>query len=110
MAPEPGSAREAAERNARAVMEGKADITPAALTQMMQLGANAAALAPTTMPSITGYSVEEVAGDGESELFNVTFHSTVGWATLSARWQQVMGQWKITEVGVVSFERSEGGA
>ena len=107
-----GTAREAAERNATAVMAGNlaqvmADITPQALQQMMQLGSGGN-LAPQSMPSITGYRIDEVGREGDAELFHVTFESPAGTATLATRWEQVMGQWKITEIGLVSAERAEG--
>lgn len=105
-----GTAREAVERTATAVMSGNlaqvmADITPQALQQMMQLGSGGN-LTPQSMPSITGYTVAELGQDGEAELFHITFESPAGTATLATRWEQVMGQWKITEVGLVSAERA----
>jgi len=107
-----GTARDAAERNAAAVMGGDlaqvmADVTPQALQQMMQLGSGGG-LTPQSMPSITGYTIAEAGRDGEAELFHVTFESAAGSATLATRWEQVMGQWKITEVGLVAAEGAEG--
>jgi hypothetical protein len=83
-----------------------ADITPEALTQMMQMGASAGGLSPTQMPNISGYELAEVGRteDGEGERFHVTFVSSIGRATLEATWRQVMGQWKITGVSLVSAE------
>ncbi|OAI40522.1 hypothetical protein AYO38_05820 [bacterium SCGC AG-212-C10] len=111
MTAQPGSAREAAERNAQAVMTGNlaqimADITPEALTQLMQLGAAAsgAGLSITSMPSITGYELTDLGPDGDAEVFQATFTSDAGTATLSAKWKQILGQWKITEVAVVSAQ------
>lgn len=104
----PGTAREAAEQNAQAVMAGNlagimGQLTPEALGQMMQLGGQGG-MSPAQMPSIEGYEIAEAGSDGESETFHVTFRSAVGTATLSARWKQVLGQWKITEIGLVSAE------
>lgn len=111
---EPGSAREAAERNAQAVMTGNlsqvmADITPEALTQMMTLGAQAGGLSPAQMPNIEGYEIAEMGETGDGgQLFQVTFRSSVGTATLGATWKQVMGQWKIAKVELVSAEPAPG--
>ena len=110
-----GTAREAAERNAEAVMTGNlsqlmADITPEALSQLMQLGAAAGAMSPASMPNIEGYEITEMGQDGEAEVFHVTFRSAIGKATASMAWRQVMGQWKITAVGLVSIEPAAGGA
>lgn len=106
---EPGSAREAVERNAQAVMSGNlaqimADITPEALAQMMQMGAAAGAMSPASMPNIQGYDVTEMPPDGEAQVFHVRFRSSIGHATLSMSWKPVMGQWKITAVALVSVE------
>ena len=111
-APGPGTAREAAERNARAVMEGNlsqlmADITPEVLMQMMQLGAGGG-LTPQTMPSITGYELTELGAADDAELFHATFSSSIGTATLLAKWKLVLNQWKIVEIALVGYERIEG--
>lgn len=108
----PGTAREAAEQNARAVMAGNlaaimGQLTPEALGQMMQLGSQGG-MSPAQMPSIEGYEIEEAGSDGESETFHVTFRSAAGNATLSARWEQIMGQWKITAIGLVSAQSAAG--
>jgi hypothetical protein len=108
----PANAREAAERNAEAVMTGNlpqvmSDVTPEALQQLMGLGSSGG-LTPQSMPSITGYAVEEQPDDAEGELFHVRFDSEAGSATLATRWKQIMGQWKITEVALVAAEESEG--
>lgn len=112
---EPGSAREAVERNAQAVMSGNlaqimADITPEALAQMMQMGAAAGGMSPASMPNIQGYEVTEMPLDGEAQVFHVRFGSSIGHATLSTAWKQIMGQWKITAVGLVSVEPIDGAA
>ncbi|GAB4339640.1 MAG: hypothetical protein Kow0010_27680 [Dehalococcoidia bacterium] len=112
MTEDTGTARDAAERNATAVMAGNlaqvmADITPQALQQMMQLGSGGD-LTPQSMPTITGYHIDEMGSDGDTELFHVTFESPAGTATLATRWAQVMGQWKIVEIGLVSAQRAEG--
>ena len=105
----PGNAREAAERNARAVMEGNlaqimGDITPEALTQMMQMAAAAGGLSPAAMPDIQGYEITEMPPAGDGEVFQVEFTSAVGKATLSTTWKEIMGQWKIAAVSLVSAE------
>lgn len=112
---QPGTAREAAERNAEAVMTGNlaqlmGDITPEALTQLMQLGAAAGGMSPAAMPNIEGYEIAEIGPDGEAEVFHVTFRSAIGKATASMAWKQIMGQWKITAVGLVSVEPASGEA
>lgn len=108
----PGSAREAAERNAQAVVAGNlaqimGDITPEALNQMMQMAAQSGGVSPAAMPNIQGYEIEEMPADGDGQVFNVTFMSAVGKATLAATWKQVMGQWKITGIGLVSTEPAQ---
>ena len=105
----PGTAREAAERNARAVMEGNlalimGDITPEALTQMMQMAAQAGGLSPAAMPNIEGYEITEMPLVDDGEVFQVEFRSPVGKATLSTTWKEIMGQWKIAAVSLVSAE------
>ena len=112
---EPGSACEAMERNAQAVMSGNlaqimADITPEALAQMMQMGAAAGGMSPASMPNIQGYEVTELPPDGEAQVFQVRFSSSIGNATLSMSWKPIMGQWKITAVALVSVEPTDGAA
>lgn len=106
---EPSPAREATERTANAVMSGNlaqvmADLTPEALGQMMTLGSAAGGLSPAQMPSIDGYEIEELGPEGDGEAFHITFRSPVGTATLKATWKQLMGQWKVTAVSLVSAE------
>jgi hypothetical protein len=112
---EPGTAREAAERNAEAVMSGNlsqimADITPEALSQLMAMGAAAGGLSPASMPNIEGYEVAEIGADGDSHVFHVTFRAAVGTATAAMTWKQVLGQWKITAVSLVPAVPAEDGA
>jgi hypothetical protein len=110
---EQGSAREAAERNAQAVMAGNisqvmADITPEALTQMMQLAAANGGVSPATMPNMQSYEIEDAGTtDDGGQRFRVTFKATEGQATLTATWKQVTGQWKITAVDLISAERTD---
>ncbi len=110
--PGPQTAREAAEENAKAVAEGNlavvmGQLTPEAMAQMMQLGAQGGGLTPQQLPSITGYTIEAAGVDGESETFNVTFISAVGTATVAARWKQVLGQWKIAAIELLSAQQTE---
>lgn len=112
---EPGTAREAAERNAQAVVAGNlsrvlADITPEALTQMMQMGAAAGRLSPATMPNIEGYALAEAGASEEAEVFNVTFTSAIGKATVAETWKPVMGKWKLAGIAIVSVEPTPGEA
>jgi hypothetical protein len=109
--PTPTTAREAVERTAQAVVAGNlaqlmSDITAEALTQMMQMSASAGGLTLTQMPSITGYEIEEMGEtqDGEGEVFQVTFQSAAGNASLETTWRQVTGAWKITAVQLLSAE------
>lgn len=110
---QPATAREAAERNARAIMEGNlaqlmADITPEVMAQVMAMGAQApAGLSITQMPNIQGYEIAEKGSEGGAEVFDVTFKSDIGSATIAASWKQVMGQWKITSVSLVSAELAQ---
>ena len=106
---QPTSAREAADRNAQAIMSGNlsqlmADITPEVLAQVMAMGAQAGGLSPAQMPNIEGYDIEEKGPAGEGELFHVTFNSPVGTATLATTWKLVMGQWKLAAVELVKAE------
>ena len=106
---QPLTSREATERTAPAVMSGNlarimADLTPEALGQMMALGSAAGGLSPAQMPSIDGYEIDELGAEGDTEMFHITFRSPIGSATLKAAWKQVMGQWKITAVSLVSAE------
>lgn len=106
------TARDAAERNAQAVMAGNisqvmADITPEAMAQMMQMAAANGGATPATLPNIQSYDItpEQATEDG-AERFRVTFVAAEGRATVVATWKQVMGQWKITAVELVAAERS----
>jgi hypothetical protein len=79
---------------------------------MMQMGAQAQAAGlqtPQTLPSIQSYTLETVSEDEEEgSVFNVTFHSEAGTATLATRWKQIMGQWKIAGVELVSAQVEPG--
>jgi len=105
----PDGLREAVDRNARAVMTGNfaqimADITPEALAQMMQQMPASGQFSLMSMPTITGYDVEAMAADGDACVYNVTFRSEAGTVTLASQWKQVLGQWKITGVQLVSLD------
>lgn len=110
-----GSAREAAERNAQAVMSGNisqvmADITPEALMQMMQMASANGGVSPATMPNMQSYDIEEAGATPDGgERFRVTFVAAEGHATLTATWREVLGAWKITAVELESAERAEEG-
>ena len=84
-----------------------ADITPEVLMQMMQLGSGGG-LTPQSMPSITGYELTSIGQDDDDEVFHAKFLSAIGSATLSAKWRLVLGQWKIVDIGLVGYERTEG--
>jgi len=106
---EPAGLREVVERNAEAVMSGNfnqlmADITPEALAQMMQMAPQGGQVSLTQMPNITGYEITPVGPEEDSFVYHVTFTSTIGRATAAATWKQVVGQWKITAINVVSLE------
>lgn len=115
MTPEPGSAREAAERNAQAIVAGNFaqvmnDLTPAAFNQVMQLGQSQAAtggpptpspFSPGAMPNISAYELTEVESGPDNAVFHVTFSSPAGSATLSAGWLRIAGLWKIANVGLI---------
>lgn len=110
---QPATAREAAERNAQAIMTGNlsqlmADITPDVLAQVMAMGAQAGGLSPAQMPNIQGYEIQELGQQDGAEVFQVTFQSEAGRATLAASWKHVMGQWKIVGVSLVSAEPAAG--
>lgn len=114
MSSEPETARAAAERSAQALMTGNLsqlmlDLTPEALGQLMTAGAAIPGAGLGQMPSIGGYEIADAGGGGDGELFHVTFSANGGGkATLAVRWKQVLGQWKIVELGVVGVEPAEG--
>lgn len=110
------TAREAAERNARAVKEGNisqvmADITPEALAQMMQMGAEARAAGiptPAAMPGIESYHIEPT-GEGEDEAtFDVIFVSPAGTAILATTWKRILGRWKIAGIALIAATPAAG--
>jgi hypothetical protein len=110
----PGDLREAVERNAQAVMSGNfaqlmADITPEALAEMMKLAAGAGEMSLAQLPAIEGYDISEVGPEGDTSVFEVTFRSAAGTATLAAAWREVLGQWKITAVRLVSLDPAVAG-
>lgn len=112
-----GTAREAVERSAQAIVAGNfvqvmADLTTEALTQMLQMateqGVNAgSAAALGGMPGISSYKITETGRDHESETFEVAFEGAQGRATVETTWKQVLGQWKIGAFRVVSLERTD---
>jgi hypothetical protein len=85
------------------------DVTPEAMTQLMQMGASAGGLSPTQMPNITGYEIADAGEtqDGEGHNFQVTFVSSAGRATLETTWRQLVGQWKIAAVRLLSTEAAD---
>ena len=100
---------EIVERNAQAVMAGNfaqimADITPEAIAQMMQMAPAGGGMPLTSMPSISGYTIEELEPAEEAQVYQIRFESATGHATLATEWKQVVGQWKITGVKLVSWE------
>jgi hypothetical protein len=110
---EPDGLREVVERNANAVVSGNfaqimADITPEALAQMMQQMPAAGGFNLATMPSITGYEIGAASNDGEAVVYDVTFVSAMGRATLTSQWKQVLGQWKIAGVKLAALEPAPG--
>lgn len=109
------SAREAAERNAQAVMAGNfmqlmADITPEALAGLMQMGAaaGAGAFSITSMPAITGYTLGESTVLTDAELIPATFESALGTITMVVTWKQIMGAWKIAGLTVNNISPAAG--
>ena len=99
-------------RNAEAIVSGNlaqlmADITPEVLSQVMAMGAQAGGLSLTQMPNIQGYEILDFGTYEDAEVFHVTFRSDAGNATIAASWKQVMGQWKIVSVNLVSAELAE---
>jgi hypothetical protein len=109
MTSEPEGLREAVERNAQAVVAGNfaqlmADITPEALAQMMQMAPAGGGFNLASMPSITGCEVEAKGQEGDAYLFHVILAAELGRATLGLTWKQILGQWKVTGVALVSLE------
>lgn len=109
----PGDLRAAVERNAQAVMTGNfnqimADITPEALAQIMQMAPQGGGMSLAQMPAISGYEIEDIGPAGDGYVYNVTFISEQGRATLSSTWKEVLGQWKITGGALVSVEPEAG--
>lgn len=119
-----GTAREAAERNAQALMAGNMmqlmmDITPEAMAGLMQMGAAAGAAAGvnptafslTSMPTLTGYELgEPTVVPGGGELIPATFHSALGSITIVSTWKEIAGAWKIAAVTVNNISPATGTA
>ncbi len=100
---------EIVERTAQAVMVGNfaqimADITPEAIAQLMQMAPAGGGMPLLSMPAISGFAIEELEPAGEAPVYQVRFESASGHATLATEWKQVVGQWKITGVRLVSWE------
>lgn len=104
-----GTAREAAERNAQALMAGNMmqlmmDITPEAMAGLMQMGAaagvNPGQFSLASMPGVTGYELGESTVVDGAELIPATFHSALGSITVVATWKEVGGAWKIAALTV----------
>lgn len=113
-----GSAREAVERSAQAIVAGNivqvmSDLTPEALAQVLQM-ASEQGLNPGSvtalggLPGISGYTVIDAGKDEDSETFLVTFEAPEGRATVESTWKQVLGQWKIAAFRVVDLKRTDG--
>jgi hypothetical protein len=115
----PGTAREAAQRNAEAIATGNlnqvlADITPEVIQKLMQMGAQMSAqlgvqpgaINASSMPSIEHYSVEPAGTSGDDERFETTFTSADGSATVASTWRLIGEQWKIVDVEVLRLERT----
>lgn len=81
-----------------------ADITPEALAQLMQHMPPSGQMSLTSMPAINRYDIEALGPAGEAHVYNVTFHSEMGKATLGSEWKQILGQWKISGVTLMSLE------
>lgn len=104
-----GTAREAAERNAQALMAGNMmqlmmDITPEAMAGLMQMGTaagvNPGAFSLASMPGITGFELGESTELEGAELIPTTFHSALGSITVVSTWKEIAGAWKIAAVTV----------
>ncbi len=113
MSAEPGEARAAAERTARAVMTGNlaqvmADLAPEAMTQLLQLASGGQGLSPAQLPGVEGFDLEELGADEGEARFLVRFRSSAGNVTVSTRWRPVLGQWKVVEIGLAGFEAAAG--
>ena len=107
--------RAAVERTAEAVKTGNfaqlmSDITPEAIAQLMQLAPAGGGLSLMSMPAISGYELQELPPEGDARVWQLAFLSPAGRATLAASWKQVLGQWKITGVRLVSIEPTESAA
>ena len=103
------TAREAVERNAKAIMEGNlaqlmADITPEALAEMMKMTAGQSAVSLQQLPAITGYAIEDLGEDGDVHRFDVRFESALGNVTLATGWKVLLGRWKVASASLVSAE------
>jgi hypothetical protein len=111
---EPEALRLAVERNAQAVVTGNlaqlmADITPEALAQLMSLAPQAGGLSLASMPNISGHTITPIGWDGdEAFVYHVAFTSDVGTATIAATWREVLGQWKVTALGLVAIQPASG--
>jgi hypothetical protein len=104
---------DAAERAAEAVASGNlaglmALITPEALAQVMTMGQETGGLSLAQMPQITDYTLHPAGETEDASLYDVTFNSTAGSVALRATWKNVLGQWKIAAIEVLSAQVAEG--
>jgi hypothetical protein len=109
VAEEPRELREAVERNAEAVRTGNfvqlmADITPEALAKLMQMAPQGGGPSIASLPAITGYELEFLEPEGDTQRYRARFTSAAGSASFTTSWQQVLGQWKIVDFADVVLE------
>jgi hypothetical protein len=88
-------AAETANRHAQDVVNGNmagvmGDLTPEALTKAMQLGGGP--------QGVTSYDLVDGGADGEDHLFDITYHAAAGPMTISSRWREIAGAWKIVDL------------
>lgn len=107
------TAREAVERNAKALASGEfatvmADVTPQALAQLMQMGSQAGQMSPGQMPPDAVYSIEERGATAAGERFDVTFSSSIGTVSLNTTWTPIAGRWKVAAVEVLEVDIRDG--
>jgi hypothetical protein len=88
-------AAETAHRHAQDVVKGNmagvmGDLTPEALTKAMALGGGP--------QGVTGYDLVDNGADGDDHMFDITYHTAAGSMTITSRWRDTAGAWKIVDL------------
>jgi hypothetical protein len=110
--PEELTARDAVERNARAIQAGDMqrimmDLTPEAFTKAMQM-LNQQGGGAGTPRQVTSFEIEERGVEGEDYLFHVRYHAPEGQLTMHSRWREIGADWKAADFGILDAQAAAG--